>query len=177
VLRGTVAILDDLLSSPSPLASVPASAPEGSGPVTVLGCPAGSEADEIALRMLGPLLDSTHFTLDVASSRLLSSEVVALVRERAYPAVYVVALPPGGLTHAKYLCKKLRAACPELKILVGRGGDGAEPLQAAGADAVGATLQESREQLYQLVPLLARAEAPVHVSPEVNLVQTTALPS
>jgi len=181
VLRGTVAILDDLLSSPQ--ASVPASAPEGSGPVTLLGCPAGGEADEIALRMFGPLLDSTHFTLDITSNRLLSSEVLALVKERAYSAVCVVALPPGGLTHAKYLCKKLRTAFPDLKILVGRwgppgfGGDGAGPLQAAGADAVGVNLQESRDQLYQLVPLLARAEPSVHVGHEVNLSPAAALPS
>jgi predicted PurR-regulated permease PerM len=171
VLRGTMAILDDLLSSSNTLTSVPASAPEGSALVTVLGCPACSEADEIALRMFGPLLDSTHFTLDVSSNRLLSSEVVSLVKERAFSAVCVVSLPPGGLTHARYLCKKLRAAFPELKILVGRwgppgfGGDGAEPLRAAGADAVGATLQESRDQLYQLAPLLARAEPSVRVTP------------
>ena len=40
VLRGTVAILDDLLSSSSTLSSVPASEPTGSAPVIVLGCPA-----------------------------------------------------------------------------------------------------------------------------------------
>ena len=119
--------------------------------------------------MWAPLLDSTRVTLDVSSSRALSSEVVALVKEHAYPAVCLVALPPGGLTHAKYLCKKLRATFPDLKILVGRwgppglGGEGADALLAAGADAVGATLQESRDQLYGLTPLRPKAESTVPV--------------
>ena len=169
VLRGTAAILDDLQSSSSPQASVPPDLARGTASLTVLGCPARGEADEIALRMWEPLLDSTRFTLAVSSSRTLSSEVVALVKEHAYPAVCVVALPPGGLTHAKYLCKKLRATFPDLKILVGRwgppdlAGEGAEALLAAGADAVGATLQESRDQLYGLTPLRPKAESTVPV--------------
>jgi predicted PurR-regulated permease PerM len=169
VLRGTATILDDLQSSSSPQAADLPSLPRGTASLTVLGCPARSEVDEIALRMWEPLLDSTRVTLDVSSSRSLSSEVVALVKEHAYPAVCVVALPPGGLTHAKYLCKKLRAAFPDLKILAGRwgppglGGEGAEALLAAGADTVGATLQESRDQLYELTPLRPRTESTVGV--------------
>ena len=129
-------------------------------PARVLGYPAGSEADEIALEMFRRVLDATRFVVEVASTRMLSSEVVAIVRERSVAAVCIVALPPGGLPHAKYLCKKLRAIFPDLKILVGRwgppglAGEGAETLMASGADAVGGTLLETRDQLYQLVPRL-----------------------
>jgi hypothetical protein len=136
--------------------------PASRAPVVVLGCPARSEADEVALRMLAVLLDKTLFTLEVASNRLLTSEAVSLVKTRACTAVCIAALPPGGLTNAKFLCKRLRAELPELKILVARwgppglGGEGAETLRGAGADAVSGTLLESRDQLYQMAPLLSR---------------------
>jgi predicted PurR-regulated permease PerM len=157
VLRGTATILDDVLTAPTGPESAPSPAGEGTPP-GVLGYPAGGEADEIALEMLRRVLDPTRFAVEVSSTRTLSSEVVAAVRERNVAAVCIVALPPGGLPHAKYLCKKLRARFPDLKILAGRwgppglGGDGAETLVAAGADAVGGTLLETRVQLDQLVP-------------------------
>jgi predicted PurR-regulated permease PerM len=162
VVRGTLAIVDDVTSPPA-LEAAERSPGAAANPTRVLGYPAMGEADEAALLMLRQLLDATRFAVDVGSSKLLSSEVVAMVRAQAYPAVCVVALPPGGLPHARYLCKKLRVAFPDLRILVGRwgppglGGEGGETLLAAGADAVGTTLLESRDQLYQLAPLLAPA--------------------
>src|SRR5262249_850363 len=134
-------------------------------PMPLLGYPAGSEADEIALQMFRRLLEATPFSLEVASSRLLPSEIVATIQKQGHLAVCVVALPPGGLPHAKYLCKTLRQVLPDGKILVGRwgplglGGEGAETLRAAGADAVGATLLETRDQLYQLAPQLSGLES------------------
>jgi len=163
VLRGTAAILDDL--GPIGLGSAPSNPGQGVS-VCVLGCPAGSETDEIALEMLRRVLDATRFVVEAASTRMLSSEVVATVRERSYAAACIVALPPGGVPHAKYLCKKLRATFPDLKILVGRwgppglGGEGAETLVASGADAVGSTLLETRDQLSQLVLRLTDSASP-----------------
>ena len=160
VLRGTTAILDDV----APIAPGPNGADrEGPRAARVLAYPAGGHADEIALAMLQRLLDGGPLALEVTSARLLSSEVVAAVRERHLAAVCIVTVPPGGLLHARYLCKKLRAAFPDLKILVGRwgppglGGDGTETLVAGGADAVGATIMATRDQLGQLVPPLVSA--------------------
>ena len=160
VLRGTVAILDDL----SPIGPGPtSSAPGDSVPFRVLGCPTGGAADEIALEMFRRVLDASPFAVEVVSTRMLSSEVVATIRERSVVAVCIVALPPGNVLHAKYLCKKLRAIFPGLKILVGRwgppglAGEGAETLVASGADAVGGTLLETRDQLDQFVPPRASA--------------------
>lgn len=164
VLQGTVAVLDDVLTSPTAVGAAPRPPREGT-PWLVLGYPARSEADEIALQMLGQVLDVERVRVEVASTGLLSSEVVALVQKRGFAAVCVAALPPGVLAHAKYLCKKLRAALPELKIVVGRwgppglGGEGAETLLAAGVDAVGATLLETRDQLYQFAPLVSGMES------------------
>jgi predicted PurR-regulated permease PerM len=160
VLAGTVALLDDVVTSPSATGPPAADPPVSRPPVVVIGCPARGEADEVALRMLAALLDPTLFTVEATSSRLLVSEVVSLVKARPGAAVCIGALPPGGTAHARILCKRLRAELPDLKILVGRwgpaelGGEGAEALRAAGADLVGATLAESRDQLYQLVTLL-----------------------
>ena len=162
VLRGTRAILDDL--DPVSRKSEDGS-PDPRPPVAVLGCPANSEADEIALEMFCRVVDTGRFAIQVASTRMLSSEVVATVRERGVAAVCIVALPPGGLPHARYLCKKLRALFPDLKILVGRwgppslGGDGADELVSSGADVVGGTILETRDQLVQLIPL-ARTDFP-----------------
>jgi predicted PurR-regulated permease PerM len=163
VLAGTLALLDEIRTNPSAApAPLPAAERPVMAPVTVVGCPARGEADEVALRLFAALLDSSPFTLEVASSRLLSAEAVSLVRSRTGAAVCIAALPPGGIAHAKFLCKRLRAELPDVKILVGRwgppglGGEGAEALRGAGADLVGATLLESRDQLYQLLPLLSR---------------------
>lgn len=85
-----------------------------------------------------------------------------LLAARDYPVACVVALAPDGLAQARYLCKKLRASVPAVRIIAGRWGPGALPdhdrraLLAAGADQVGTTLLESRTQLYQLVELLPR---------------------
>jgi hypothetical protein len=88
------------------------------------------------------------------------------------PAVVcVAALPPGGLTQARYLCKRLRTSFPHQKIVVIRWGlpDNAgqrkEELLAAGADLVAITLLEARTQVTSLVSSLADVhEATVAVS-------------
>jgi hypothetical protein len=69
--------------------------------------------------------------------------------------VVVASTPPGGLAHARYLCKRLRAAVPEIKIVVARWSsaeDAAEvraALTAAGADTVGTQLLEVRDAVLE----------------------------
>jgi hypothetical protein len=120
VLRGTAAILDDL----NPVGTgFPASNRDGGAPARVLGYAGASAVDELALEMFRRLLEASGgITMEVASARMLSSEVVAAVREREVAAICIVAVPPGGLPHVKYLCKKLRAMFPDLAIVVGRWG-------------------------------------------------------
>ncbi|HEX4988779.1 MAG TPA: hypothetical protein VFW91_08380, partial [Candidatus Binatia bacterium] len=69
--------------------------------------------------------------------------------------------PPGGLAQTRYICKRLRKRFPNLKIIVGRWGSRNEnngnSLLAAGADKVGTTMVETRDQVIQLsqsVPLM-----------------------
>ena len=81
--------------------------------------------------------------------------------------VCIADLPPSPPSRSRYLIKRLRAAFPELKIVVGRwappelADDHPEALLEAGADHVATTLIETRDQLC----LLARLE-PMRASTE-----------
>lgn len=133
--------------------------------VTVLGYPANSVADEVSLRMLGALLHDTGVSLDVVSGRMMVSEIIAMVRDRAYGLVCIADLPPSAPSKTRYLVKKLRQAQPNLGIVVGRWAppslrdEGSEPLLDTGATAVGATLIETRDQLCRLADHLPQPAA------------------
>jgi hypothetical protein len=63
---------------------------------------------------------------------------------------------------ARYLCKRLRARFPNLKIVVGRwgvGSDDSNSILIAGADRVGTTMIETREQMIQLSQISSHSEA------------------
>jgi hypothetical protein len=91
----------------------------------------------------------------------MTADLVARVAEQAPALVCIGALPPGGLAHTRYLCKKLRARFPKVKIVVGRWGltDNVEAnraqLQEAGADLTATTILETRGQLTSLLSILA----------------------
>jgi predicted PurR-regulated permease PerM len=123
----------------------------------IIGCPARDEADELALLMFRQLLDSTRYEIELMSDETLTSEVVFLVGEKSPALICIATLPPGGLAQARYLCKKLRARFPNLKIAVGRwgtaSGDNNKILLSAGADKVGTTMIETRDQMVQLIQI------------------------
>ena len=77
-------------------------------PLRVLACPARDQADRLALEMLRQLLDPAKWVVEVAAVETLTADLVAQVAEQAPALVCIGALPPGGLAHARYLCKKLR---------------------------------------------------------------------
>lgn len=127
----------------------------------VLGVPARDAADEMALRMFGHTLELRKLRYEVISQETLTGELLARVREERPEAVCVFAMPPGGLTPARTLCKRLRAEFSELKILVccwKRDDDPGrlrELLTGAGADALATGLVELREALSAQLPVLA----------------------
>jgi len=163
VFRATREILEDLnnlkpeSSSDASDSSQPATIVHSSlvilPKVPILGCPAHDEADELALLMFRQLLDSTKYEVEIMSDETLTSEVVSLVGEKNPAMICIAAVPPGGLAQTRYLCKRLRARFPNLKIAVGRWGTGSEDSNSillAGADKVGTTMIETREQMIQL---------------------------
>ena len=152
--------------SPGPLDAATNEAGAGSLPrVRILGCPTRDEADELALLMLEQMLHPARCETELMSGELLSSELVARAGEMQPMLICIAALPPEGLAHARYLCKRLRARCPDTRILVGRWGLDANMeeeralLLTAGADHVGTSLCESRDQILQSLahPLFAQA--------------------
>ena len=128
----------------------------------ILGCPARDEADELALHMFRQLLDTTRYEVEVMSEAVLTSEVVALIGEKSPALIFIATVSPGGLAQTRYLCKRLRGRFPDLKIAVGQWGMGGEDrngILLAGADKVGITMIETRDQIIQLCQISVYSEA------------------
>jgi predicted PurR-regulated permease PerM len=132
--------------------------------ITVFGCPARDEVDELILEMLRHLLDPARCRFEVLSPEALTAEVLAKVRAEQAPVVCIGTLPPQSLAHSRYLCKRLRGRFPQLKIVVGCWGwDGDRSrieasLKDAGADSVATSLKEALSQLVPLVQVLQNAD-------------------
>lgn len=139
--------------------------------VKVLCCPARDAADEVALEMFRRLLDPARWDVDIASTEMLSSEMIAQAQRDQPALVCISALPPGGLSQARYLCKRLRAKLPETQILVGRWGltmnleQNEEQLREAGADDVDETLLATRRFLRAHFPTMSRNTAKTQAEP------------
>jgi predicted PurR-regulated permease PerM len=133
-------------------------------PLRVLACPARDQADRLALEMLRQLLDPAKWAVEIAAVETMTADLVAQVAEQPPALVCIGALPPGGLAHTRYLCKKLRARFPNVKIVVGRWGltgnveANREQLRDAGADLTATTILETRSQLTSLLSILAIAQ-------------------
>ena len=125
-------------------------------PIRLLGYPVEGEADLLALRMLRPLLPAP-MELEIAPSGLLASDVVTML-QTGIRAVWWGGLPPSGPSKSRYLAKRIRAAVPEVRVLVGRWGppgftdEAQELLLRSDAHHVAVTLQETRDELARLVP-------------------------
>lgn len=124
-----------------------------SAPLRVVAYPANGTADAVALGMLADLLRRQPVTMEISSSRLLTSEVVDLVRTRQAGLLCIVDLPPSVSSKTRYILRKLRAEFPSLPILVGRWAPGPlaeeerRALVEAGATEVSGSVIESRNQL------------------------------
>jgi hypothetical protein len=165
VLRATREIVEDLGERQAAAANLAAAPVKGNmtpapGRVHVLGCPGHDEADRLGLEMFRQLLDPTRWEVEVLSIEMLSAELVALAGEKEPAVVCVGAMPPGGLAHTSYLCKRLRARLPDAKIVVGRWGltgdleQNQDQLREAGADRVEINLLETCNHLNAWLPVL-----------------------
>ncbi len=130
--------------------------------ITILTCPAADESDSVALIMLRQTLDPAHWNVEQTAVETLTSELVARITSEPPAILYIAALPPRGLAHARYLCKRLREASPDLQIVVGRWGQSRnfkleqERLEEAGATFVTASLVATIQLLNSRLPLLNR---------------------
>ena len=126
----------------------------------LLCCAATDESDVMALRMLNQLLDANRWEVQIVALETLSSELMIDIANRPPAIVFIASLPPGGLAHSRYLCKRLRKVSADLPIIVGRCGQkrnkwhDQEELEKAGANFVTTSLLESRNLLNARFPLL-----------------------
>jgi methylmalonyl-CoA mutase cobalamin-binding subunit len=111
--------------------------------------PAKDAADHAAVELLARLLDPALWDVEVASANSLPSDLVERLESQRPSVVVIGSFPPGGLTHTRYLYKRLRLRFPDVKVVVGRW-TGSEESTAwqrfrdLGADAVVNTLAEAR---------------------------------
>ena len=164
VLQTTREVLEELEERHAEIAAAANENPAPEEPdqprIHLLACPARDEEDRLALEMLAQQLDPARWDVEVTAVETLTSELLERVAEEGQPLVCIGSLPPGGLAHTRYLCKRLRARFPDLKILVGRWGlkgnveENREQLTAAGAYHTGTTLHETRNLIDSLYPIL-----------------------
>jgi predicted PurR-regulated permease PerM/methanogenic corrinoid protein MtbC1 len=87
--------------------------------ISVVCVPAHDHADEVAAEMLSGSLRRAGHKATVLSMQSLASEYVTMIAAQKPDVVCISAVPPQAVLHARYLCKLLRAALPELKIVAG----------------------------------------------------------
>jgi hypothetical protein len=141
----------------------------------VLAWSANSQSDELALTMLGQLLEQSPVELEILSEQRLSAEIVAAVEQRDCAIVCIADLPPSAPSRTRYFIKKLRAALPALNIVVGRwappalADDQPELLLNAGATYVESTLTATRDRLCELARLAPRPASSAPASPNARM--------
>ncbi len=145
----------------------PQPAAPGSGArLRVLGHAVTGAADQLALEALARMVDDLPIAME-SPGRLFTGELADWARAHDVSIVCLADLPPSSASRAKYVVKRLRAAAPDLTIMVGRwtGTVGADEAGAtlanAGAQHVGATLQESRAFLQARLAAMPAVEAAV----------------
>lgn len=154
VIDTTREVLDILAETQTivPVAISAAPSPTGE-PLRVLGYAVNGPGDELALRMLAQVVSDLPIALDVTTTRVLASELVEHVRVNGYGLICFADLPPSTSSKTRYLVKRLRAALPDVRIVVGRwshpslAGDSLQPLTDAGASHVSTSLIETRKYL------------------------------
>jgi hypothetical protein len=128
--------------------------------IKILGCPARDESEELALEMLRQVLDPRRWQVEIVTADILAAELIARVAQEQPGIICLASLPPGGLAHTRYLCKRLRSQFPEMRILVGRFGlrgnieQNRTELRESGATEMATTILEMRTRLHALTPVL-----------------------
>jgi hypothetical protein len=114
-------------------------------------------ADELALQMLGHVLDDLPIVVKMMKGRMLASELVSQVQAQGASVVCLADLPPSPPSKTRYLVKRLHATLPEVRIVVGRWGppaltdENTQLLLDSGATLVATTLMATRTYLNGLV--------------------------
>jgi predicted PurR-regulated permease PerM len=141
-------------------------------PLRVLGYPVNGTSDAIALGMLAHLVGDLPIELEVHPARLPSNALVSLLRDQQFSVLCIADLPPSRPSRTRYLVKGIRAALPDLRIVVGRwappalADESGDELMVDGATHVAPTLLDTRDYLAGLLdmPRVVVADPGVHAA-------------
>jgi predicted PurR-regulated permease PerM len=170
VQAGISEILDELDDHLAPVGKIPPgkAADRIDVETPVIGCsiysiPARAERDELAGSMLAQLLQPHDFTVINGTGKRVAAERIMDVKRVKPDVVCISVVPPSTVSHARYLCLKIKEALPEQKIVVGlwghpeRSQDGIKALLEAGADEVVTSFAEVQKVMAKLaLPLIAQ---------------------
>jgi predicted PurR-regulated permease PerM len=151
----------------------------GREPLRVLGYAVNAGSDELALAMLAQAVSDLPIVIESTSTRLLASDLIALVRTQGVSVICLADLPPSPPSKTRYLVKRLRAAMPDLRIVVGRWSPAAladestVPLKDAGATLVATTLVETSEYLEGLLEIVRMPAGGPKSAPPSDTGETT----
>lgn len=124
----------------------------------VLCVPARDEADEISALMVAQLLQKRGLTVHVLPAGALAGESVEEVTRRSPAVCCVLAVPPFGFAHARYICRKLRTQFPALRLVgailtEGPVDEVKQRQPALIADEIAASLREAQAEILSLAAL------------------------
>ena len=145
--------------------------------------PARADRDELAGTMLVQIARKEGFGAQNAPSQLVAGELLGLTEKADVDVVCISVLAPSTVIHARYLCLKLRAGLPKIKIVIGLWGEteglteATKRLRDSGADEVVATLADALVQIARLAPALTEemTPAPIPADEEERLAALTEL--
>lgn len=147
-------------------------APPETATCRVLCVPARANRDGIASSLMARVLRSRGFEADVLSAKLTTGELIEAVIQDDAEVLCISVIPPTTIIQTRYLCGKLHAGCPKLRIMIGLWGateglaEAAARLRASGADSVVTTFAEATAQLSKYAVTLAHEAALQQTSPD-----------
>jgi len=146
----------------------------------VLCLPAADEADELAAEMLAQLLAERGVAAKAVAAKALASERLEEVHKAGVPIVCVSSIPPGAVAPVRYVCKRLRAEVPELKITVGiwqKEADLARLQQRIGANLADAIVTRLAQAVEQISPAASSMTPPRPETESESRVGTRVIPA
>ncbi|MBA2743345.1 MAG: AI-2E family transporter, partial [Chthoniobacterales bacterium] len=156
-------ILDDLAMRPAASDQIKAeqieiahSANAAPAPACRVYCvPARAERDEFAGAMLAQLLREQSFEVQNASATIPATELLDRIEANRSDVACISVVAPSTVIHARFLCTKLRARFPSVKIIVGLWGttervaEATKRLHDSGADETVVSLAAAMQEIAQ----------------------------
>ncbi|HUR45279.1 MAG TPA: GAF domain-containing protein, partial [Candidatus Saccharimonadales bacterium] len=153
IIESTTEIVKNLLETADETETDPSLKQSGeSEDAKVLCLPAKDEADEVAANMLSILLNKKGIPARAASAKTLLNETLDQMEAKHVTIVCISCVPPSGLRHARYLCKRVRSRFRDVKIVMGVWGSPEDVeqikqrLHPVAIDAVVLRMSEAVEQ-------------------------------